>query len=693
MGSGLDSAPSAAVEADAGHAAGHAATGQPPSGALSAGSFGAGLDQHALRLRLIGPVSAWSLTPASLLPPGRKTRALLAILAMALPRPVARVRLAEMLWSNRPEEQARASLRQELHRLHDALAPAGVELLLASRDQVGLKPGLVWVDTAELMDANVERPAALVLLDRELMEDMDNVDPVFDVWLAEQRDKLRLRARDLAEALLADVNDTDMAMLAAQRLLTIDSAHEGAWRAMIRGYAARGEHGMASQAFERCKAVLAERLGAQPSPETMQVVSQIRGMQNGGDTRTLPAREAQPYRQTSSSPAIRVGVSPPQVLGEAAQMLPVAIGLAEEVTVALSRFQWFTTVSSAAVQRLVRAGEDQESLRRSLALDFLVDGNLQRSGNQLRLSMRLVDLTAREQVIWADKFDGNANDALNMQEAVAAQIAARVDTALLHNASHGVAGMPFLDHLRALPLMLGLDRTEFETAGRILAAAATDECNRADVFYWYALWHMLALAQSWQPAAPEQSIDRALTLAKRASRLDPRDARAVMYHGMVCAEAMGTPREGLVLYERAMQMNPCLSLTWLLAARACIAMGDPDRAARFLAEGVRLVPLYPIGFLLDETRMRLALLHRDYATTISFGRQLIELYPHYLPPYLTFAAALGYGGDGTEIAKIRSRLEQMLPVAPGPVIIRWLARAAGDYRQILTEGLRRAGLL
>src|SRR4051812_10426405 len=77
------------------------------------------LDHVVVRLRLIGQMEAWTVRSESVLPAGRKTRALLASIAMAAPRPVLRGRLAEQLWSRRPEEQARASLRQEIHRLLD----------------------------------------------------------------------------------------------------------------------------------------------------------------------------------------------------------------------------------------------------------------------------------------------------------------------------------------------------------------------------------------------------------------------------------------------------------------------------------------------------------------------------------------------------------------------------------------------
>src|SRR5581483_6287375 len=120
--------------------------------------------QVVLRLRLIGQMEAWTITSENVLPSGRKTRALLAVLALSSPRPALRGRLAELLWSRRPEEQARASLRQEIHRLLESLAPAGTEILTVTRDHLSLRPGLVWIDVEEVMRATTDQPASLSLL-------------------------------------------------------------------------------------------------------------------------------------------------------------------------------------------------------------------------------------------------------------------------------------------------------------------------------------------------------------------------------------------------------------------------------------------------------------------------------------------------------------------------------------------------
>src|SRR5689334_17262476 len=260
-----------------------------------------------LRLRLIGQMEAWTVSSDNVLPPGRKTRALLAVIALSAPRPALRGRLAELLWSRRPEEQARASLRQEIHRLLEALSPAGAEILAITRDHLALRPGVVWVDVDEVLRATVAHPASLSLLDGELLEDLDGIDPTFDAWLTTERERVRDRARTLAEALLREQVEPESTIPAAQRLLQIDRAHEGAWRALMRAHAARGERGMAIQAYDRCRAVLADLLDASPSAETQKLLAEIRGPSGS----RMPLRPPSPPQP---QPKIVEDDEPPAVL-------------------------------------------------------------------------------------------------------------------------------------------------------------------------------------------------------------------------------------------------------------------------------------------------------------------------------------------------------------------------------------------
>jgi DNA-binding SARP family transcriptional activator len=352
--------------------------------------------QAVVRLRLIGQMEAWTVTSENVLPAGRKTRALLAAVALAGPRPALRGRLAELLWSRRLEEQARASLRQEIHRLLEVLAPAQTEVLQVTRDHLSLKPGAVWIDVEEVMRATTAEPAALALLDGELLEDLTGIDPTFDMWLTAERERLRDRARSVAEALLREQHETAPSIAAAQRLLQIDRAHEGAWRALMRAYAEQGERGMAMQAYDRCRAVLADLLDAAPSAETQQLLAQLRGP---ASSRSLarPAVTARPQgieKWAEGAPeaaeilpreerlprgGAHVGVLPMQCVGLAEEDAYLGPGLADEITTALARFRWMFVVSSSSLTRFAQSNRDETAIRQAFGIDFLLDGTIQRS--------------------------------------------------------------------------------------------------------------------------------------------------------------------------------------------------------------------------------------------------------------------------------------------------------------------------
>jgi len=80
------------------------------------------------------------------LPRSRKTRAVVAILALTAPRSAQRAHLVGLLWSRRETEQARASLRQAVHELQERFGVAWNHILLAERHTLCLDLRDVSVD-------------------------------------------------------------------------------------------------------------------------------------------------------------------------------------------------------------------------------------------------------------------------------------------------------------------------------------------------------------------------------------------------------------------------------------------------------------------------------------------------------------------------------------------------------------------
>jgi DNA-binding SARP family transcriptional activator/TolB-like protein len=673
-----------------------------------------------VRLRMIGQMEAWTIRSENVLPSGRKTRALLAYIAMSAPRPALRGRLAEQLWSRRPEEQARASLRQEIHRLLDALSPAESEILIVTRDHLTLRPGAVWIDVDEVMKASAAQPASLALLDGDLLEDLDGIDPSFDAWLTTERERLRDRARGIAESILSEDLEPEGAIAAAQQLLTIDRSHEGAWRALMRAHAARGERGLAVQAYDRCRAVLADMLDAVPSTETQKLLTEIRGPSHTRMPLRPPHEEDEPVPvpqdvvqvdqpNANSAPddqpdtaiarggGVHIGVMPFRLIGMTDDDWHLATGIADEITDALARFRWMFIISSNSLSRFATDSRDEAAIRRQFGLDFLLDGSVQRSGGRIRISVRLLDLRASNQIVWARRFDREAHDLLSLQDEIAAEVVAQIDPEILLIEAKRSTVRPQVDAtaydlmLRAIPLIGRMEREPFMLAGEHLARAIQLEPDYAAAYGWFAYWHIFLVGQAWAEM-PKAMMERAGELAERAIVLDPFDARGLTISGHVRAFLHCRLGDAMALHERALDLNPNLAMAWALSAVTHAYAGNLDEAERRNRRYKKLSPLDPHAFFFDAFFVLIHLLKREYESAATYGASVIQLNPSFSASYKPYLSALGHLGREQEAAKVRRKL---LSLEPDFTIDRFLEANPMEResdRLHYAEGLRLAGV-
>lgn len=661
-----------------------------------------------MRLRLIGQMQVFEPDGGSLLPHGRKTRAMLAMLALATPSPVLRSRLAESLWSRRPDDLARASLRQEIHRLLDALGSFGETLLSVSRDHIQIRASAAWIDVVEVMKATPSEPDSLGLMTGRLLEDLDGCDPVFDAWLAGERERLADHARAVAEVRLSETTEPEALIAAAQRLLLIDRAHEGGWRALMRAYAARGERGRAIEAYERCRSALADRRGATPSAETQRLLAELRRGNAGAAALAPPVapvvrpaasrQESLPAGAPLHPP--RIGVLPPEVREAAVAHTPRAETLAEEISAALTRFRGLAVISSASLARFAAETRDETAIRRAFSLDYLLDGSLQQQDGEVRNMLRLVDLRSGNQMIWARRFA--LDDGAGLEE-VAAQVAAQVEPEILRAEAArgaqprrqdgaralGLSGQALT--LRALGMLFRLERPRFMVAADLLTQAIAREPEYAAPHAWFALWYLLLISQDWAEDRAA-AVAHAASLAGRAMLLDPEDARGLAIAGQVRAVLDYRPEEAIALHERALSLNPNFAMGWNFAGVASLCLGDLAEAERRIRRYKVLSPLDPAAFFLDTALVDLALLRHDHAAAVSTGRQLSEMHPSLSAACKPYLASLGHLGRQDEASGV---LQRLCAIEPGFSLARFCAvspfRRAADMAHY-REGLRLAGV-
>jgi DNA-binding SARP family transcriptional activator len=639
--------------------------------------------QPLLSVTVLGPLTACDADGNHLLPRVRKTRALLAILALAAPRPVSRAEIVALLWSRRDLPQARGSLRQATHELRMALGPAGL-LLRAEAAHLALSENGLQVDARQILTATPAQPDALALWRGEMLAELVGLDPAFDRWLGEQLRGLRQRVRAIGEAVLVAADGPDAVMIAAGRLLAIDAAHEGAWRALIRTYIERGDRAAAITAYERCCAALSVQCQVMPSAETTSLVAALRAQSTPttelpqGDTAALPVS-----RRRSASSRIRLGVAALRG-GIAAGMAEIAAGLSEELIVALSRFRWLGCVPCAAGQM-------------EPDVDYLLGGVVQRYDDRLRVLLRLTDRRAGGEVVWAERFDQAITDIFALQDQLASSTAARLEPWLWlwegeRIDAGGTEPRTAQDLLRlAVPAVYRLDHRRFRAAGRLLEQSIALDPDNASAHAWAAQWHVFAVGQGWASAVAA-GIERARSLAQRAILLDPEDARGLTVAGHVRGFIDHRPEEALRLHERAIAANPNLPLSWCLSGLAHIYNGDHAEAIRQIGHALALSPRDPLAYFFEMGLAGPYLMDGDFATSVEVGLRAIALNPGFSSSYKTHLAALGHLGHIEQAAETRATL---LILEPGFTIEAALRRSPITElaaRTLYAEGLRLGGL-
>lgn len=152
-----------------------------------------------LRLSLLGAFELRMPDGRRIEVASRKTRALLAALALARDGERSREWVQTMLWGSRALPQAQASLRRELSNLRSLLAPfIDPETVLETGQQrIGLVIDRFEIDVREIADGR--RPAQPIGAAAELLEGLSLPGEAgFEAWLAEQRGVIAAMLDDAA---------------------------------------------------------------------------------------------------------------------------------------------------------------------------------------------------------------------------------------------------------------------------------------------------------------------------------------------------------------------------------------------------------------------------------------------------------------------------------------------------------------
>jgi TolB-like protein/DNA-binding SARP family transcriptional activator len=560
----------------------------------------------AVRVRVLGGLEIRTADDRDVALPGKKLRALVACLALPPGTPWSRERLTALLWGDRDEEQARASLRQTLAELRRQIGAAALQ---TTRETIILDAGAVVVDAVEfarLVEAG-DLAQAAALYRGDLLDGVVLPDAGFADWLLVERTRLHDLAIDVLSRLVAAQSGA-VALETAQRLLQLDPTHEAAHRALMQLHLAQGDRARALRQYQICRDALHSELGVPPEPETEQLYRSIK------EERRPPVRMAgpAPASGTSGEASLITDASSPTHKPEALYshgkpsiaVLPFtnmsgdleqqyfSDGITEDIITDLSQVSALFVVARNTAFTFKGKAADVIQVAHRLNSAYVLEGSVRKAGNRIRITVQLID-GATGGHVWAERYDRDFGDIFALQDEISKKVVAALKVKLLPEEMAAITSRPttsaqaYEHYLLGRSLLVGGwgNKDLLRAAKRSFAEAVAVDPGYARAYAGIAECD----ASLWIVSEIDVSYEAILANSVRALELAPNLPEAHACKGFALYWT-GHSSEAMIALERAIDLDPRLLEGNFFYGMACRDTGRFDKAAILLERAAELRP-------------------------------------------------------------------------------------------------------
>lgn len=371
-------------------------------------------------------------------------------------------------------------------------------------------------------------------------------------------------------------------------------------------------------------------------------------------------------------------------------------GLTEDVIRLLARNRWLDVLSrhSAAAFRVQET--DPREIGAALGVRYLVQGTVLKCDDRVRIMAELVSgETGRH--LWGESYDITLADLLEVQKAMAEQIAAVIEPELARLEREAAVRRPPVNlgawdcYQRGLWHLWGFTSpglAEAETMFRD-AIALDPGFARAHGALAYVKLQSLVLRD---PQERPGLLDDAMRHGRAAVALDDQDCMNLCVVGRILC-FQHEYDEAIAYLEDAIAVNPSFAQAYFALGFTLIACGRAADAVPYLDRANELSPRDPHLASFHATRALAHLSLGELDTAVTFARRAMRVPTTNHWPFATLAALLGLMGRTEEA---RRAVDGLLGKYPAYTI----ATAQSDFffcdDQVLVgrylDGLRRAGI-
>ena len=269
-------------------------------------------------------------------------------------------------------------------------------------------------------------------------------------------------------------------------------------------------------------------------------------------------------------------------------------GLVEDIVTELSKFrELLVTARASSFAYKGRATEIKE-VGRNLGVRYVLEGSVRKAGRKVRITGQLIDCETGVHV-WADRFDGTLEDVFDLQDRVTSNVVRAIAPAVQFAETERTRRKPTAN-LDAYDWFLRGSAATWEGHGREAIdhfKKAIEQDERYAEAYGMCAGAYVSVAAFGGTSLSSDEKAEALEFADKAANLGTDDALALARAAHAVVFFGKEYERGSAMIERAVGLNPNLSLVWLSRGWVYILGGDVERAESSFSRVVQFSELDP----------------------------------------------------------------------------------------------------
>jgi DNA-binding winged helix-turn-helix (wHTH) protein/TolB-like protein/Tfp pilus assembly protein PilF len=316
-------------------------------------------------------------------------------------------------------------------------------------------------------------------------------------------------------------------------------------------------------------------------------------------------------------------------------------GVTDSLITKLSLVRGLSIRPWVSVQLYRNTSKDPVVAGRELRVQTVLDGTIQKSGSQIRLTSRLYRV-ADGKVLWAGTFDESYKNMFSIEDSISEKVAAALSVKLGRPRQPAVSPEAYDAYVRGYHFFEQFTRDGNQKAFDYLEKALRIQPDFALAHAYFAL--NLGVMRVRGFVSPLENVDRQKEAAERALALDDSLPDANLANAVLAMQGYDWPTAERFM-RRAIELNPNYLDGWGFYSFLLQALGRHEEA---LAASRREVEIDPVSDYGSKDLAVALIWSRQYAEAIVQAKKALELRPDFGPAHSVLASAYFYSNQFDE---------------------------------------------